>query len=212
VNGALVEDAPLPPDIAELSSSEAFVSGSPPYGIALKRVSELLALDYGLPMYPPSADAPTDSRGQLRTVVVRLLTNFGPGYTSMLNPLARLIHAAVRQDSSIVRPLRPFVYLCYVKDTVEAIKLVALTPTLQHRIYNVGADIEVTGAEVVEAFVEAIPTMATSLEIPAPHAPAANPAHRFSSDRLKKELGFQAQYSLVQGIADYAEWLQSHEY
>lgn len=188
--GPFHEDQYLP--LASNNTTEAF-----------KKAEEILAGHYA-------------DRAGLDVVFARLSGIYGPLYHSIINLPARLCHAAVKgRPPNLVRDGKPFRSaededdLCYVKDTVRALRLLHEAPKLQHRAYNVGNGYATKSREVLAAVQKAVPGF--SEELPAGRSPGSQVNRYFDISRIHTELGFQPEYEVDRGIADYVAWLRTHE-
>lgn len=180
---------------------------------AFKKTSEILSLHYG-------------DRSGVQVVCARISGFFGPLYhaTAVTPSLAnRMCQAAVRgtpvdysSDGSGFKEYgkgtTPFeddgIDICYVKDGARAIQMLQMAETLEHQIYNIGGGKTTTNLELARAVLAKVP------EANIPLRPGKGP--RWKQDaymdisRIKEELGFQHEYSLEEGVADYIDWLQDN--
>ncbi len=177
---------------------------------ALKRATEELAIYYG-------------DRSGLDVVVLRIGEVYGPLYRSMRNYPSRVAHrAAGRQEEHLPGPAvgTGGHDYCYVKDCAEALRLLHVAPQLSHRTYNVGPGRSVADPEVLAAARAARPdvsyegaSVAQSGALDAVGA-ADTGEHAAYMDlgRLRDATGFVPRYDIELGMAEYIEWLESHEY
>lgn len=146
-------------------------------------------------------------------VMLRVAGIFGPLYHSMANLPSRLAHGAAHGNPPNFEGMR---YgppkaddggdACYVKDCAYGIQLVHSAPTLQHKIYNIGSGKVTRNAELVEAIREVVPEFQADLP------PGGNAEGRYMSiDRVSSELGYKPKYGPEKGLAEYVEWLRSHD-
>jgi UDP-glucose 4-epimerase len=188
--GPYREDMPLPVD-------------SPTQVSAFKKGMEMHALYYA-------------SRLNLEVVSLRIASIYGPMYYSMHNPLSRMCHAAVkhaepdfsdRPDQGIFAEDQGD--WTYVKDVARGIQMVHTAQTLHHRIYNIGSGRATSHQEIFAAVQRAVPDAKCSALRPGqtPNAPA-NPAEDLA--RIKADVGYEPEYTIETGIADYVEWLRSN--
>ena len=100
--------------------------------------------------------------------------------------------------------------LCHVADCARAIVLLQLADKLPNRVYNIG-DGKATSNQQIAAAVE----QATGGKVGASLKPGRGPGYTVDRymdlSRIKADVGYQPQYSLERGIAEYAEWLKHHE-
>lgn len=188
--GPYHEDMPLPVD-------------SPTQVSAFKKGMEMHALYYA-------------SRLNLEVVSLRIASIYGPLYYSMHNPLSRLCHAAVKHTEPDFsdRPDKAIFAddqgdWTYVKDVARGIQLVHTAQTLHHRIYNIGSGRATSHQEIFAAVQKAVPDAKCSALRPGqtPNAPG-NPAEDLS--RIKADVGYEPEYTIETGVADYIEWLRSN--
>ena len=100
--------------------------------------------------------------------------------------------------------------LCHVADCARAIVLLQLADKLPNRVYNIG-DGKATSNQQIAAAVE----QATGTKVGASLKPGRGPGYTVDRymdlSRIKADVGYQPQYGLERGIAEYAEWLKHHE-
>src|SRR5215471_8674740 len=126
---------------------------------AYKKGLEILGLYFG-------------QRTGMDVVMLRVAGIFGPMYHSMANLPSRLCLAAARGRAPNFEGMR---YgppkaddgsdATYVKDVADGIRMVHLTPKLEHRVYNVGNGRSTRNSELVEAIREVVPEF--EVELPA---------------------------------------------
>jgi nucleoside-diphosphate-sugar epimerase len=99
----------------------------------------------------------------------------------------------------------------YVKDVAQALRLAYQAPTLPSVLYNVSNGRHYSTAEIVEAITKVVPGADISV------GPGMEPwlnftvlRGSFDITRIRRELGFEVRFSLEQGLADYAAWLEEH--
>jgi UDP-glucose 4-epimerase len=128
--------------------------------------------------------------------------------------LPRLLSAAVWGLDPDLRPPRPAAYaddasdLCYVKDCGRAIALLMTAERLNHTIYNVSSGRLVRYAEVVEAINATVP--GADITLPDGRNPD-RPHNYLDITRLREDTGFAPQYDVERAVADYADWLRTHD-
>ena len=93
----------------------------------------------------------------------------------------------------------------YVKDCGKAIQLLTMADKLQHRAYNIGGGKAVKNSDYASAVKKVYPNAQITLN------PGNSPRGRseFSMDlsRIKDDVGYQPQYNVDRGIAEWIEWL-----
>jgi UDP-glucose 4-epimerase len=184
--GAWSESAPLPP---------VAVHAIP----TVKRCAELLGGFLGRQL-------------GVEVVHVRPSAIWGPGgrATSSFFALPALLHAAL----AIGPPLEQPIYsddaadICYVRDCGRAIAAVQTTPNLPHDIYNIGSGRLTTNGEIVAALerhADGVP-----VRLLAGRAPGAARSDPFLDvTRLLDDTGYEPEYDLDRGIAEYVAWLRT---
>lgn len=186
--GPWKEDDPLP-------------ASSPSPTSAFKKAEEIIALHYA-------------DRTGLDVACVRIGVVYGPLYHSMSNLPSRLVHTAVRPGAAL--PERPAVPgtrvdladLIYVRDCAAGLRQVHLAPERPHRVYNLGGGRCVADDEVVGAVEKAVPGWAR----PEPAADrVTGGSNRYMDIARIAGLGFSPRYDIADGIADYVDWVRTHE-
>ena len=173
-------------------------SGSPTE--TFKKVEEIIGLHYA-------------DRTGIDLVAMRIGLIWGPLYHTMSNLPSRVAHAAAHGTEPDFSPQRggvPFEEdggdMCYVKDCAQGIQLLHMAEKLNHRVYNIGAGQETRNKQVLEAAKRAVPDARGEMQ------PGKSP--RFRPDlygdisRIKEEVGYQPQWDIYSGMADYIEWLR----
>jgi UDP-glucose 4-epimerase len=184
VDGAWREDAAIP------------LLGAPHPIVAMKKAAEVYA--------ELVARAGTD------VVVMRIGAIYGPRYAR-----GRSVPARVAQAAAHRRPLDlqgvawgaapdDAADWCYVKDCGRAIALLATTPRLAHRIYNVGSGVATRNGEFAAIARRLVPNAPLG-----DYAVSADPAPARALDiaRLAADTGFAPRFSAEAGLADYIAWL-----
>jgi UDP-glucose 4-epimerase len=169
---------------------------------AYKKAWEILALLYG-------------EQTGLEVVMARASFIYGPLYHSMTNPPSRMAHAAVKgvpANLTNARGIAPFsgdeVDFCYVLDCASALQQLQMAPELPHRVYNVGGGRASTLAELADATRKVVP----EAEIPLQEgrSPTARRDPFLDISRARQDVGYEPEYDVTRGMADYIEWLRSH--
>jgi UDP-glucose 4-epimerase len=187
--GPFREDALLPVE-----------SGNPTE--TFKKSMEILATHYA-------------SRTGLEIVMLRIGTPFGPLYHSLAAPTSRICHAAAKGlalDFKGARGGAPHqddeVGAFYVKDCAKAIVLLQMASKLPHRIYNISGDRPIQYQEFIDTVKRLAPGFQIKLE--PGHGPRYRPNAYLDITRVREEVGYQAEYDLERGVAEYLQWLRSH--
>jgi nucleoside-diphosphate-sugar epimerase len=210
------EDATFAPE-AEQSLGE-LLKFVPSFEVTFKRVLEMVALDYGVPIKTwdraPSAER-RKARNQLETAVVRFSTQCGPYYTSMYNPTACLAHALAKGHDQMPpnRALRAANDIGYVRDNADGLKTVLLADSLPHRIYNVSSGFQVSGVEIAEAAHRVAPEGAHRLGLDPRTQAQAKSTEIFDLSRMKVDFGWVPKFGSIDLVLeDYVAWLKEHDY
>ncbi len=154
-------------------------------------------------------------QANVECVEVRLASMYGPNYDPTRSSLiGRLVHAAVKGEKPNIEGLRfGSVYAadggdqCYIKDAARGIALLQTANKLDHRLYNVSSGRPTTNQEIVNVIKKVIPGF--DVELPFGHQPGLPEAlWYFDIARLRKETGFEPQFDIEAGIADYIAWLR----
>jgi UDP-glucose 4-epimerase len=212
LRGPYTEDTPLPSDLQATEPSPLdFV---PYFEATVKRVNELVALDYGLPItgWDRALAQGGQRRRQLEVVITRCPGQFGPRYTSMYSPISNCVHAAVRGGGvPSDRTPRDLLDAGYIKDSANA--LVALTEAerLAHRIYNVSSNISPTAHELLTTLYKVVPEAARNVGLPIP-VPTKKTDDHLDISRIKSDVGWKPLFTLERALDDYATWLRSHDF
>lgn len=138
---------------------------------------------------------------------------WGPMYHSMANPPSRMVHRAVRKDPNIVvnnigaTQRRDYVY---VKDAGRGLALLQTTPKLSQRIYHIGSGRTTTHAEMVDAIRAVIPDADLPIDPnPRPNMPVSGV---LDLTAITRDAGYAPKYDLKTGIAEYVDWIRSHDF
>ncbi len=156
------------------------------------------------------------ARADFEVVNHRIAGVYGPFCHNLGSSFAvagRLVHAAVSGQPPEFSPqFRPYaedgIDWCYSKDCGRAIALLQTAPTLNHRVYNIGSGRPIRNKEFVAAIKDVIP--GARIDLPDGHDPHG-PGEDIYLDisRLREDTGFQPEYDVQRGIADYVDWLKS---
>ena len=189
-SGPYREDAPLP--IESRSQIEAFKKGQ-----------EIHSLNYA-------------SRAGLDVISLRIGSIYGPLYYSMFHPGARIAHAALEgEDPDFSDRPNGVVYeddradWVYVKDLARGIQMLQTADKLSHRIYNVGSGRATSLKETLAAIKKVLPEAKASALVPGrtPGLPD-NPVMDLS--RITADTGYEPEYDIDRGFAEYIEWLRNY--
>ena len=97
----------------------------------------------------------------------------------------------------------------YVKDLARGIQLLQTTDTLGSQIYNIGSGRATSLAETFEAVRAVIPeARATALKPGRSPAAPVNPVMDIS--RITADTGYEPEYDVRRGMAEYISWLRNN--
>ncbi len=158
----------------------------------------------------------------VNTITMRCSGMYGPVYRTFMNLPSRLIKAGLAGVAPDFTkggvPVESDGYdQAYVKDIAYGMGLAIRAPSLKHHIYNLGAGRTVTYGEIARAVEQAIPGFKVQLRTADQAASTASGKEvnmgNFYMDisRLRDELGYEPQYSTERAVAEYADWLRTHE-
>jgi UDP-glucose 4-epimerase len=171
---------------------------------AFKKSFEILALHYA-------------DRTKLDVIALRIGVIWGPLYHSMFNVASRMVHGALRGGAVDLTGAAGVpggssceedeTDLCYVKDCARAIQMVHMAPKLNHRIYNIGSGRAASNAELRDAVLKAAPGVRILLQ-PGKSA-GFRPNAYLDLSRITAETGYQPEFTLESGVAEYVAWLRA---
>ncbi len=153
---------------------------------------------------------------QVECVEMRLAAIYGPNYDATRSSLVgRLVHAAVKSDKPNLEAIRfGSIYAedggdqCYIKDAARAIALLQTANKLSQKVYNISSGYPTANHSIVNAIKKVIPNF--DVELPAGHMPSGPEAlWYFDIAKLRQDTGFEPQFDIEAGIADYVGWLQA---
>jgi UDP-glucose 4-epimerase len=101
--------------------------------------------------------------------------------------------------------------LCHVADCARAITLLQLADYLPNRTYNIGDGKATSGKEIAEAVDKAIPGANVSRALKPGRGPNYTVDRYMDLSRIKADVGYLPEYTLERGIAEYADWLRTHD-
>jgi UDP-glucose 4-epimerase len=151
------------------------------------------------------------ARADFEIVSLRLCALYGPLYQNMssLAVPAKLVHAALNgTKAEFEPPYRPHAEdgadWSYVTDCARAIALLQVAEHLEHRVYNVGSGYPTKNVDFVSAIGKALP----GADIALPEGGPGQDVY-FDITRLREATGFEPEYDVESGIAEYVDWLRS---
>lgn len=167
-----------------------------------KKTMEILGLHYA-------------SRTGLDIISMRIGGPYGPLYHTLAAPTSRMCHAAVKGVPADFKGTRTGVpheddqlNAFYVKDCALGIQLLQMTGKLSHRIYNIAGDGPLTSRDFAEAVKKLAP--GTQVDLQPGHGPRFRPNAYMDVSRMKDDVGYQPEYDVERGVADYLNWLRTH--
>jgi UDP-glucose 4-epimerase len=101
--------------------------------------------------------------------------------------------------------------LCYVADCARGIVLLQLAGKLNHRVYNLGDGKATSAGQVADVLEKLIPGSNLRASLQPGRGPSYTVDRYMDLSRITADAGYEPQYSLERGIAEYAEWLKHHE-
>lgn len=153
-------------------------------------------------------------QAHIECIGVRLAAMYGPNYDATRGSLVgRLVHAAVKGVKPNLDGMRGSIHAadggdqCYIKDAARGIALLLTADKLNHRVYNVSSGHPTTNQDIVDAIKKIVPDF--DVNLPAGHMPGGPEAcWYYDLTRLHEDTGFEPQFDIEAGIADYIAWLQ----
>ena len=169
---------------------------------AFKKALEILGAHYA-------------NRTGLEVVAMRIGGPFGPLYHTLAAATSRIVHSAVKGVPADFKGTRTGVPheddevgAFYVKDCATGIQLLQMADKLPHRIYNISGDGPHTYREFTKAVEKVVPNAQVDLQ------PGKGPRQRANAymeiTRMREDVGYQPQYDLERGVADYMGWLRKN--
>ena len=168
---------------------------------AFKKAQETLAGHYA-------------DRTGLNVVFLRIGNIYGPLYQRENRMNTRLITAGMantkaRWDGLPAEPYQEDANdSTYVKDCARGIALLTMAEKLAQRAYNIGAGNPVRNVEVANAVKKVFPNL--QFEMKPGFSPRGRPDVAMDITSLKRDTGYQPQYGIDRGIAEWVEWLKTH--
>jgi UDP-glucose 4-epimerase len=166
-----------------------------------KKVDELLGNHYA-------------DRTGIDVAFLRIALIYGPLHTG---GAANIAHALTRAGVDRKAPDLPnpvfaedTTDLCYVADCARAIVLLQRAEKLNHRVYNLGDGKATSAGQVAEA-VEKVTGTPVGKALRPGRGPTYTVDRYMDLGRIKADVGYEPQYTLERGIAEYAAWFRDHE-
>jgi UDP-glucose 4-epimerase len=102
--------------------------------------------------------------------------------------------------------------LCYITDCVRAIRLLQTADKLSHHVYNIGDGKTTTNRMLADAVDRLEPGLNTAQVLKQGRGPSFQESRYMDLSRIKADTGYEPEYSLERGLADYISWLRAgHE-
>ncbi len=150
----------------------------------------------------------------LSTLILRPTWVYGPGQTTVQNPVSIILEKAIKKEPFILKEGgdHPLPYT-YVKDLAQAVLLSIRTKNPKHSVFNVDGGRLVTVREVAEAVREVIPD--AKIEVGPGYWPTISQQTpvRGPGDltRARQDLGYESRYNIREGIREFAQHLLARE-
>ena len=168
---------------------------------AFKKAEEVLGSHYA-------------DRTGLDIAFARIGGAYGPLYHSMANLPSRLCHAAVKGEQPNLSSRGGGVALAddesdlvYIKDCAAGLFLLHTADRLRHRVYNIGGGRAVTNRELAAAVSE---VTGLAVEFPAGRGRRSWKNGYLDLTRSRRDLGYEPEYDVRRGVAEYVEWLRAN--
>ncbi len=153
-------------------------------------------------------------RSGIEVVNLRIGGIWGPLYHSMANLPSRLVHAAVKGEEPNLAAGRggvPFAEdeadFCYVKDCGLGISMVHRAESLPNKTYNISSGRTHRNQDLVDGIKEVIPD--AKIELQPGNGPSARKDPYGDPSQIRADVGYEPQFTLYTGIADYIGWLRA---
>ena len=148
----------------------------------------------------------------MEAVSVRLTRVYGPLYRGIRNLPGLMVESAVKGKPIALENYDPSEAhdIIYVKDAARALGLLLKTPTLRHRIYNLGYGKLTSVAEFAEAIKMLLPDTEIHLgDGPGPLTSTKTPMDINTCvdiSRIRDETGFTPEFDAYRGVEHYLHW------
>jgi nucleoside-diphosphate-sugar epimerase len=201
----------------------------PAFEVSVKRSLERIALDYAARwQMGGSATVHANQKlneHQLDVAVLRIPTQFGPGYQEMGSPIGRAVHTVAGKGNLMAGtgymgvPLSQLWSmiavspLTYVRDTANALMSMINADALPQRIYNLSSDYTTSAREQLLTLYRIRPDAARVVNLdPETLRAQPYPASGFTADLLTRDTGWRPHYTFEEALEDYLKWLSEHSY
>lgn len=201
----------------------------PAFEVSVKRSLERIALDYAAP-WQMGGSAVVHANQNLNkhlldVAVLRIPTQFGPGYKEMGSPISRAVHTVAGKGNlmggagymgvplSQLWSLIAVSPLTYVRDTADALMRMVRADALPHRIYNLSSGYTTSAREQLLALYRIRPDAAQQINMdPDTLRAEPYPSGGFNADLLTHDTGWRSQFTFEEALEDYLEWLDDNDY
>ncbi|QQK78868.1 NAD(P)-dependent oxidoreductase [Salicibibacter cibi] len=144
----------------------------------------------------------------VESISLRLAFVYGPNRL-MPDPLKMLLSQAIAGENIYEeKGADQKLEFIYIKDVVTAIKKALILTNLKHNVFNIGSGVNDSLMEVISVIRGLFPNI--SIEIGKGDF-GYDRIGAFDCSRAKEELGFSPNYSLKEGIRDYAKFLKEYQ-
>jgi UDP-glucose 4-epimerase len=201
----------------------------PAFEVSVKRSLERIALDYAAP-WQMGGSATVHANQKLNqhlldVAVLRIPTQFGPGYKEMGSPISRAVHTVAGKGNLMagagymgvplsqlwsVIAVSP---LTYVRETANALMSMIHADTLPRRIYNLSNGYTTSAREQLLTLYRIRPDAARLVNLdPETLRAQPYPSSGYNADLLTRDTGWRPQYTFEEALEDYLKWLSEHPY
>jgi UDP-glucose 4-epimerase len=201
----------------------------PAFEVSVKRSLERIALDYAAP-WQMGGSATVHANQKLNqhlldVAVLRIPTQFGPGYKEMGSPISRAVHTVAGKGNLMagagymgvplsqlwsVIAVSP---LTYVRDTANALKSMIHADALPNRIYNLSSGYTTSAREQLLTLYRIRPDAVRQVNLnPETLRAEPYPSNGYNADLLTCDTGWRPQYTFEEALDDYLKWLSEYPY
>jgi UDP-glucose 4-epimerase len=96
----------------------------------------------------------------------------------------------------------------YIKDCARAIQMLTMARNLPSRAYNIGGGRAVTHQELADAVKRVYPD--AQIDLPPGKPPHGRSYVGMDISLIKQDIGWEPQYDINRGVAEWIDWLQDH--
>src|ERR1700682_56978 len=201
----------------------------PAFEVSVKRSLERIALDYAAP-WQMGGSATVHANQKLNqhlldVAVLRIPTQFGPGYKEMGSPISRAVHTVAGKGNLMagagymgvplaqlwsVIAVSP---LTYVRDTANALVSMIHADALPQRIYNLSSGYTTSAREQLLTLYRIRPDAARQVNLdPETLRAQPYPSSGYNANLVARGTGGRPQYTFEEALEDYLKWLGDHPY